>query len=49
MDVITGKTRPTEGSAFGQNYDLSKMSTEEIAEAGIGRKFQNQQCLKISQ
>lgn len=41
MDVITGKTRPTEGTAFfGQHFDLSKMSTEEIAEAGIGRKFQ---------
>ena len=41
MDVITGKTRPTEGMAFfGQNYNLAKMSTEEIAEAGIGRKFQ---------
>jgi len=41
MDVITGKTRPTSGTAFfGQNYDLAKMSTEDIAEAGIGRKFQ---------
>ena len=41
MDVITGKTRPTKGSAFfGQAHDLSKLSTEEIAEAGIGRKFQ---------
>ncbi|MBF7688154.1 urea ABC transporter ATP-binding protein UrtD [Acinetobacter rathckeae] len=41
MDVITGKTRPTEGSAFfGQNYNLAKMSTEQIAESGIGRKFQ---------
>ena len=41
MDVITGKTRPSSGSAFfGQNYDLSKLSTEDIAEAGIGRKFQ---------
>jgi urea transport system ATP-binding protein len=41
MDVITGKTRPTEGSAFfGQAHDLSTLSTEEIAEAGIGRKFQ---------
>jgi len=41
MDVITGKTRPTTGTAFfGQTMDLSKMSTEEIAEAGIGRKFQ---------
>jgi urea transport system ATP-binding protein len=41
MDVITGKTRPTTGTAFfGQTMDLSKMSSEEIAEAGIGRKFQ---------
>ena len=38
MDVITGKTRPTTGTAFfGQNYDLAKMSTEEIAEEGIVR------------
>ena len=41
MDVITGKTRPTEGSVFfGQTHNLASMSTEEIAEAGIGRKFQ---------
>ncbi|PPB85940.1 urea ABC transporter ATP-binding protein UrtD [Acinetobacter soli] len=41
MDVITGKTRPTQGTAFfGQNYNLAKMTTEQIAEAGIGRKFQ---------
>ncbi len=41
MDVITGKTRPTSGTAFfGRNLDLSKLSTEEITEAGIGRKFQ---------
>jgi len=41
MDVITGKTRPDEGSAwFGQNTDLLSMSEPEIAQAGIGRKFQ---------
>ena len=41
MDVITGKTRPTEGSVFfGQTHNLASLSTEEIAEAGIGRKFQ---------
>lgn len=41
MDVITGKTRPDEGSAFfGQAMDLTKMSEYEIATAGIGRKFQ---------
>lgn len=41
MDVITGKTRPTSGTAyFGQNIDLSALSEAEIAHAGIGRKFQ---------
>ena len=41
MDVITGKTRPTDGSVFfGQTHNLASLSTEEIAEAGIGRKFQ---------
>jgi urea transport system ATP-binding protein len=41
MDVITGKTRPDGGSAwFGQNIDLLSMSEPEIAQAGIGRKFQ---------
>jgi urea transport system ATP-binding protein len=41
MDVITGKTRPDEGSVFfGQSVDLSRLSEAEIAHAGIGRKFQ---------
>lgn len=41
MDVITGKTRPDEGTAFfGQVMDLTKMTEYEIATAGIGRKFQ---------
>ena len=41
MDVITGKTRPDEGSAwFGQTTDLLTLREPEIAEAGIGRKFQ---------
>ncbi len=41
MDVITGKTRPDGGSAwFGQNIDLLTMTEPEIAQAGIGRKFQ---------
>jgi urea transport system ATP-binding protein len=41
MDVITGKTRPTSGSAwFGRGIDLLKLSEPEIADAGIGRKFQ---------
>ncbi len=41
MDVITGKTKPTAGTAFfGQNIDLTKMQESEIADVGIGRKFQ---------
>ena len=41
MDVITGKTRPDEGTVFfGQNLDLTQMTEFEISHAGIGRKFQ---------
>ena len=41
MDIITGKTRPDSGSAwFGQTIDLLRLTEPEIAEAGIGRKFQ---------
>ena len=41
MDVITGKTKPDAGSAwFGQNVDLLALTEPEIAQAGIGRKFQ---------
>ncbi len=41
MDVITGKTRPDVGKAFfGSTIDLLRMRENEIASAGIGRKFQ---------
>jgi urea transport system ATP-binding protein len=41
MDVITGKTRPSHGKAwFGETLDLTQMSEVQIAQAGIGRKFQ---------
>jgi urea transport system ATP-binding protein len=41
MDVITGKTRPDTGEAyFGEANDLTRLSETEIAELGIGRKFQ---------
>ena len=41
MDIITGKTRPDTGSAwFGQQINLLRMTEPEIAQAGIGRKFQ---------
>ena len=41
MDVITGKTRPDDGTAFfGQTIDLTRLTEPQIAHAGIGRKFQ---------
>ncbi|MEM7445951.1 MAG: ATP-binding cassette domain-containing protein, partial [Pseudomonadota bacterium] len=41
MDVVTGKTRPDEGIvAFHQTTDLTKLDEAEIANLGIGRKFQ---------
>jgi urea transport system ATP-binding protein len=41
MDVITGKTRPDQGEVvFDDRHDLTKLNESEIAEIGIGRKFQ---------
>ena len=41
MDVVTGKTRPDEGVVyFGQTHNLLNKSEAEIAELGVGRKFQ---------
>ncbi len=41
MDVITGKTRPDAGTVFfGQSVDLTRLTETQIAQAGIGRKFQ---------
>ena len=41
MDVITGKTRADSGTVFfGQTLDCAKMTEPQIAQAGIGRKFQ---------
>jgi urea transport system ATP-binding protein len=40
MDVVTGKTRPDSGSAWFGGVDLLSLSEPEIAQAGIGRKFQ---------
>ncbi len=41
MDIITGKTRPDTGTCwFGQQLNLLQMDEPEIAQAGIGRKFQ---------
>lgn len=41
MDIITGKTRPTQGSVwFGSRHNLLQMNEPDIASLGIGRKFQ---------
>src|SRR5215471_16809860 len=41
MDVVTGKTRPDTGDAvFDGAHDLTQLDEAEIAELGIGRKFQ---------
>ncbi|MDP7547933.1 MAG: urea ABC transporter ATP-binding protein UrtD [Alphaproteobacteria bacterium] len=41
MDVITGRTRPDKGIALFQgDRDLTRMDEAEIANLGIGRKFQ---------
>jgi urea transport system ATP-binding protein len=41
MDVITGKTKPDAGAViFDKLHDLARLDETEIAELGIGRKFQ---------
>ena len=41
MDVVTGKTRPDTGDAvFDGSHDLTALDETQIAELGIGRKFQ---------
>jgi urea transport system ATP-binding protein len=41
MDVITGKTRPDQGTVlFNGDVDLTRLDEARIAELGIGRKFQ---------
>ncbi len=41
MDVITGKTQPDAGTVyFGSRIDLLRLSETDIAQGGIGRKFQ---------
>ena len=41
MDIITGKTKPDEGDVlFDGTVDLTRLDETEIAELGIGRKFQ---------
>ena len=41
MDVVTGKTRPSQGKVeFKNKTDLTSLDEAQIANLGIGRKFQ---------
>ena len=41
MDIVTGKTRPDTGRVlFGRDVDLTHLDEADIANLGIGRKFQ---------
>jgi urea transport system ATP-binding protein len=40
MDVITGKTRPDEGSVRFDGRDITRLAEHQIARLGVGRKFQ---------
>ena len=40
LDVLCGKTKPDTGNAYLLNHDLTKMNEKEIADIGVGRKFQ---------
>ena len=41
MDCVTGKTRPDSGRVFfGSTIDLLRLSEPQIAQIGVGRKFQ---------
>ena len=41
MDIITGKTKPDKGKVeFKGKFDLTNLNESEIANLGIGRKFQ---------
>ena len=40
MDLISGKTKSTEGRVFLYDADITNMEEHEIAGAGVGRKFQ---------
>lgn len=40
MDVVTGKTKPDVGDVLFRGVDLTRLDESQIAELGIGRKFQ---------
>ena len=47
MDLISGKTKSTEGQVFLYDNEITNKEEHEIALAGVGRKFQIPACLRI--
>lgn len=49
MDVVTGKTRPDNGEVVfdGGTHDLTRLDETEIAQLGVGRKFQKPTVFEI--
>jgi urea transport system ATP-binding protein len=48
MDIITGKTRPDAGEVFFDGeHDLTRLDETDIANLGIGRKFQKPTVFEI--
>jgi urea transport system ATP-binding protein len=46
LDVITGKTRPKSGRVVFRGEGLTRLSSENIARLGVGRKFQTPNVFK---
>src|SRR5690348_10354725 len=46
LDVITGKVRPRAGRALFRGHDLTRLREQQIAQLGIGRKFQTPNVFK---
>ena len=44
MDLISGKTKSTEGRVFLYDTEITNREEHEIARAGVGRKFQIPAC-----
>src|SRR5947199_8174984 len=46
LDVITGKVRPQSGRVLFKGEALTRLSEQQIAQRGIGRKFQTPNVFK---
>ncbi|MDD3444413.1 MAG: ATP-binding cassette domain-containing protein, partial [Zavarzinia sp.] len=40
MDLVSGKTKSTEGQVYVDDTDITNWAEHKIARAGVGRKFQ---------